>query len=178
MAVSLTEVGLNKKPGKHMQAPQRQLETGHQPSRTRQICFTSRPVQTPGPALPEERWMETARMATRRRVSRSRLMLHIKQTKEIANLIVSHSLVQRNISKSDSLSLLQSKIWYNQISRNIFHDLWSDSVSPSLSILLKEIFIRHSKSNLVSVWFSKHLVDAPHVTGLCLVYNVCYPARH
>lgn len=48
MAVSLTEVGLNKKPGKHMQAPQRQLETGHQPSRTRQICFTSRPVQTPG----------------------------------------------------------------------------------------------------------------------------------
>lgn len=80
-------------------------------------------------------------------------MLHIKQTKEIANLIVSHSLMEPNISKSDSLSLSQSKTLYNQISLNIFHDLSSGKVLLSLSILLKEIFICYSKSNLASVWF-------------------------
>lgn len=145
----------------------------------RQIHFTadpSKPWAAPGPALPEELRMETTRTATRRRVSRRRLMLHIKQTKEIANLIVSHSLVQPNISKSDSLSLLQSKTQHNQICLYLFDDLWSGEVSLSLSILLKEIFICHSKSNLVSVWFSEHFVQAPFVIGLCLVYIV-YPIQ-
>lgn len=66
-----------------------------------------------------------------------RLMLHIKQTKENANLIVSHSLLQPNISKSDSLSLSQSKTLYNQIFLNLFCDLWSGKVSLSFSKLLK-----------------------------------------
>lgn len=89
------------------------------------------------------------------------------------NPIVWHSFAQPNISKSDSLSLLQSKTWHNQISLYLLHDLWSDNASPSLSILLKEIFICHSKSNPAPVWFSKHLADAPHVIGFCLVYNLC-----
>lgn len=146
---------LNKKPGKHMPAPQRKnLEMGHRRPRAhavakRQIYFTadlSKPWPTPGPALPKERRMETARTATRRRVSRRRLMLHIKQTKEIANLIVSHSLVQPNISKSDSLSLCKVKhdaIKFPPIS------LMTYDLAPSRSILLKEIFICHFKSNLV-----------------------------
>lgn len=82
----------------------------------RQICFTadlSKPSVAPRPGFPEERRMEAALTATRRRVSKRRLMLHIKQTKEIANLIVPHSLAQPNISKSDSLSLSQSKTLYN-----------------------------------------------------------------
>lgn len=135
----------------------------------RQIHFTadlSKPQTAAGPALPEEHRMETVRMATRHRVSQRRLMLHIKQTKEIPNLIVSHSLVHPNISKSDSLSLLESKTWYNQISLNLFYDLWSGNISLTLSILLKEIFICHFKSNLVSAWFSKRLVGMPHVIGL------------
>lgn len=138
---------------------------------TRQIYSTAdlfKPQTAPGPALPEEHGMEMIRMATKHRITQRRLMLHIKQTKEIPNLIVSHSIVHPNISKSDSLSLLESKTWYNQISPNLFHDLWSGNISLTLSILLKEIFICHSKSNLVSAWFSKHLVGVPHIIGLHL----------
>lgn len=129
------------------------------------MCFTvdkSKPLTAPGPAVPEEQWMETMLTATGCWVSRMRLMLHIRQTKEIGNLIVSHSLVQPNISKSDSLSLSQSKTLYNQISLNLLHYLWSGKVPQSLSILLNGIFICHFKSNLVSLWFSKHLVSSPH----------------
>lgn len=122
--------------------------------------FYSRAVQTlatSGRALPREWSMETTLSDARCRVSRRRLMLRIKQTKEIANLIVSHSLVQPDISKSDCLSLSQSKTRYNQISLNLFHEWWSGKVSPSLSILLREIFIWHSKSNLLSCGFSKRV---------------------
>ena len=133
------------------------------------MCFTadmSKPWTGPGPTLPEEQSMETVLTATRCWVSLRRLMLHIKQTKEIANLIVSHSLAQPNISKSDSLSLLQSKTLYNQISLHLFYELGSGKVSLSLSIWLKEIFICHFKSSLVWVW-SAYCWAVHHM--LCLV---------
>lgn len=163
----------------HVGPSEKKLEMGHRPrghtAAKRQIYFTadlSKPQTAPGPGLPEEYKMETVRMAKRHRVSQRRLMLHIKQTKEISNLIVSHSLVHPNISKSDSLSLLESKTWCNQISPNRYHDLWSGNVSLTLPILLKEIFICHWKSNPVSAWFSKHLVGLLHVIGLHLVYII------
>lgn len=100
----------------HIGPSEKKLEMGHWPrghtAAKRQIYSTvdlSKPQTAPGPALPEEHRMEIIRMATKHRISQRRLMLHIKQTKEIPNLIVSHSIVHPNISKSDSLSLLESK---------------------------------------------------------------------
>lgn len=118
---------------------EKKLEIGHRPlwhtAARRQICFAadlSESRTAPGSALPKERRIETT---TRRRVSRRRLMLHIKQTKEIANLIVWHSLAQPNITKSDSLSLSQSKTWYNQIPPTLFHDLIWQGLAESFHIV-------------------------------------------
>lgn len=119
-------------------ASEGKLEMGRRPRGKEADRFHRGSVLTPrtppGLALPAEPRMETARMATGRRVSPGRLMLRIKQTKEMDNPIVPHSLVQPNISKSDCLALLQSKTWRNQISPYLHHDLWSGKVSPSLSI--------------------------------------------
>lgn len=102
-------------------------EMGRRPRGTEADRFHRGSVLTPrtppAPALPAELRMETARMATGRRVSPSRLMLRIKQTKEMDNPIVPHSLAQPNISKSDCLALLQSKTWCNQISPYLHRDL-------------------------------------------------------
>lgn len=108
-------------------ASEGKLEMGRRPRGKEADRFHRSSVLTPrtppGPALPAEPRMETARMATGRRVSASRLMLRIKQTKEMDNPIVPHSLVQPNISKSDCLALLQSKTWCNPISPYLHHDL-------------------------------------------------------
>lgn len=127
---------LNMKPSAYWQekvreaqavASEGKLEMGRRPRRKEADRFHRGSVLTPrtppGPALPAEPRMETARMATGRRVSPGRLMLRIKQTKEMDNPIVPHSLVQPNISKSDCLALLQSKTWCNQISPYLHHDL-------------------------------------------------------
>lgn len=105
-------------------------------------------------------------------------MLHIKQTKEIVNLIVPHSLVQPHISKSDSLSLLQSKTWSNQISPNLVRLMIWQGLAESFHIVNRDLYCR-SKSNLVSVCFSKRLVDAPHVIGFvpCLQFSLPLAAQ-
>lgn len=107
--------------GQHTEPTKRTsvFETGHPATKmqgvNRQMCYAAELTKTqtaPGSVLPEERWMETT---TRCPLSWKGLMLHIKQSKEIGNLIVSHSLTPPNISEFDSLSLCQSKTRYNPI---------------------------------------------------------------
>lgn len=107
--------------GQHTEPTKRTsvFETGHPATKmqgvNRQMCLSAELTKTqtaPGSVLPEERWMETT---TRCPLSWKGLMLHIKQSKEIGNLIVSHSLTPPNISEFDSLSLCQSKTRYNPI---------------------------------------------------------------